>query len=58
MLPVSSLEYSCRVTIKWHVLRLLESSRGLTLKELMQELPADYPRHRIWALLRWPAFHS
>ena len=34
-----------QVTRQWHVLRLLESSRGLTLDELMQELPADYPRH-------------
>jgi hypothetical protein len=34
-----------QVTRQWHVLRLLESSRGLTLDELMQELPDDYPRH-------------
>jgi predicted DNA-binding transcriptional regulator YafY len=34
-----------QITRQWHVLRLLESSRGLTLDDLMQELPADYPRH-------------
>jgi len=35
-----------QVTRQWHVLRLLESHHGVTLDELMHELPADYPRHQ------------
>src|SRR5262245_10737905 len=34
-----------QVTRQWHLLRLLESSRGLTLDEMVGRLPADYPRH-------------
>jgi len=34
-----------QVTRQWHLLRLLESSRGLTLEEIVDRLPADYPRH-------------
>lgn len=34
-----------QVTRQWHVLHLLGSARGLTLDELMQALPPDYPRH-------------
>lgn len=34
-----------QVTRQWHLLRLLESSRGLTLDEIVDRLPADYPRH-------------
>lgn len=34
-----------QVTRQWHVLRLLESSRGVTLDELRERLPADYTRH-------------
>ena len=30
---------------QWHLLRLLESSRGVTLDEIADRLPADYPRH-------------
>jgi predicted DNA-binding transcriptional regulator YafY len=30
---------------QWHLLRLLESSRGVTLDEIEDRLPADYPRH-------------
>ncbi len=34
-----------QVTRQWHLLRLLESPRGMTLDELNQRLPADYARH-------------
>ncbi len=34
-----------QVTRQWHVLRLLESPRGVTLDELPKRLPADYTRH-------------
>ena len=34
-----------QVTRQWHLLRLLESSRGVTLDEIVSRLPADYPRH-------------
>lgn len=34
-----------QVTRQWHLLRLLESSRGITLEELHEQLPADYARH-------------
>lgn len=34
-----------QVTRQWHILRLLESSRGITLDELNERLPADYTRH-------------
>jgi len=34
-----------QVTRQWHVLHLLGASSGLTLDELMERLPADYPRH-------------
>ena len=34
-----------QVTRQWHLLRLLESSRGVTLDEITSRLPADYPRH-------------
>lgn len=34
-----------QVTRQWHILRLLESSRGITLDELNQRLPTDYARH-------------
>ena len=34
-----------QVTRQWHLLRLLEASRGLTLDEIVDRLPADYPRH-------------
>lgn len=34
-----------QVTRQWHVLHLLGASSGLALDELMERLPADYPRH-------------
>lgn len=34
-----------QVTRQWHVLRLLESPRGVTLDELRERLPTDYARH-------------
>jgi len=34
-----------QVTRQWYILRLLESSRGITLDELNERLPADYTRH-------------
>ncbi|HEU4683281.1 MAG TPA: WYL domain-containing protein [Nitrospira sp.] len=34
-----------QVTRQWHLLRLLESARGVTLDEIVERLPADYPRH-------------
>lgn len=34
-----------QVTRQWHVLRLLESSRGITLDQLRDRLPLDYSRH-------------
>jgi hypothetical protein len=34
-----------QVTRQWHLLRLLESSRGFTLDEIITRLPADYPHH-------------
>ena len=34
-----------QVTRQWHLLRLLESSRGLTMQEMVDQLPADYLRH-------------
>jgi predicted DNA-binding transcriptional regulator YafY len=34
-----------QVTRQWHLLRLLESSRGVTLDEIVTRLPVDYPRH-------------
>ena len=34
-----------QVMRQWHLLRLLESSRGMTLDEIEDRLPADYPRH-------------
>jgi len=34
-----------QVTRQWHLLRLLESSRGVTLDEIITRLPADYPHH-------------
>ena len=34
-----------QVMRQWHLLRLLESSRGVTLDEIEDRLPADYPRH-------------
>jgi predicted DNA-binding transcriptional regulator YafY len=34
-----------QVTRQWHLLRRLEASRGLTLEELADSLPADLPRH-------------
>ena len=34
-----------QVTRQWHLLRLLESPRGVTLDEIVSRLPADYPRH-------------
>lgn len=34
-----------QVTRQWHLLRLLESSRGMTLDELNERLPTDYLRH-------------
>ena len=34
-----------QVMRQWHLLRLLESSRGVTLDEIADRLPADYPRH-------------
>jgi predicted DNA-binding transcriptional regulator YafY len=34
-----------QVTRQWHLLRLLESPRGITLDELNARLPADYARH-------------
>lgn len=34
-----------QVTRQWHLLRQLETSRGMTLKELANSLPDDYPRH-------------
>ena len=34
-----------QVTRQWHLLRRLESSRGVTLQELADSLPDDYRRH-------------
>ena len=34
-----------QITRQWHLLRLLESARGVTLDELKARLPADYARH-------------
>jgi predicted DNA-binding transcriptional regulator YafY len=34
-----------QVTRQWHLLRLLESPRGITLDELKARLPTDYARH-------------
>ena len=34
-----------QVIRQWHLLRLLESSRGVTLDEIVKRLPADYLRH-------------
>jgi predicted DNA-binding transcriptional regulator YafY len=34
-----------QVTRQWHLLRLLESPRGVTLDDIVQRLPPDYPRH-------------
>jgi len=34
-----------QVTRQWYLLRLLESSRGVTLDEIITRLPADYPHH-------------
>ncbi len=34
-----------QVTRQWHLLRRLESPRGLTLQELAGGLPDDYPKH-------------
>ncbi|MBI5316272.1 MAG: WYL domain-containing transcriptional regulator [Nitrospirae bacterium] len=34
-----------QVTRQWHLLRLLESSHGMTLDELNERLPTDYLRH-------------
>lgn len=34
-----------QVTRQWHLLRLLESSHGVTLDEIVNRLPADYPRN-------------
>jgi predicted DNA-binding transcriptional regulator YafY len=34
-----------QVSRQWHLLRLLESSRGVTLDEMVERLPADFPRN-------------
>lgn len=34
-----------QVTREWHLLRRLEGSTGLTLQELADGLPGDFPRH-------------
>ena len=34
-----------QVIRQWHLIRLLESSHGLTLQEMLNELPADCLRH-------------
>jgi predicted DNA-binding transcriptional regulator YafY len=34
-----------QVIRQWHLIWLLESSRGLTLDEIAKHLPPDYPRH-------------
>jgi predicted DNA-binding transcriptional regulator YafY len=34
-----------QVTRQWHILRLLESSRGITIDELHERLPVDHARH-------------
>jgi predicted DNA-binding transcriptional regulator YafY len=34
-----------QVIRQWHLLRLLESPRGVTIDEIVERLPADYPRH-------------
>ena len=34
-----------QITRQWHLLRLLESPRGVTLDELQSRLPTDYARH-------------
>ena len=34
-----------QVTRQWHLLRRLESSRGVTLQELADCLPDDFPKH-------------
>jgi predicted DNA-binding transcriptional regulator YafY len=34
-----------QVIRQWHLIWLLESSRGLTLDEIAKQLPPDYPRH-------------
>lgn len=35
-----------QVIRQWHLLRLLESSHGLTMQEMVDRLPTDYPRHQ------------
>lgn len=34
-----------QVTRQWHLLRQLEATRGVTLRELADSLPDDYPKH-------------
>ncbi|MBI2174668.1 MAG: WYL domain-containing protein [Candidatus Omnitrophica bacterium] len=34
-----------QVTRQWHLLRLLESSKGATLQELVDSTPADFPKN-------------
>ena len=34
-----------QVTRQWHLLRLLESSRGATLQDLVDSTPADFPKN-------------
>jgi predicted DNA-binding transcriptional regulator YafY len=34
-----------QITRQWHLLRRLEGSRGLTLDELIESVPDDYPRN-------------
>ena len=34
-----------QVTRQWHILRCLEGTRGLTIEELVEALPAQFPKH-------------
>jgi hypothetical protein len=34
-----------QITRQWHLLRRLENSRGLTLSELVEAVPEDYPKN-------------
>jgi hypothetical protein len=34
-----------QITRQWHLLRRLESSRGVTLPELVESVPNDYPKN-------------
>ena len=34
-----------QITRQWHLLRRLENTRGLTLSELVEAVPDDYPKN-------------